>query len=89
MSAGKAGVLSLQVMRGRTDEETNVRTDRVIDAMTTIVAESHLLRIDVEEDPALTHDDRDTLLQAALVIRAHADAILDWLITSPLETPRQ
>jgi hypothetical protein len=66
-----------------------LRTDRVIDAMTTIIAESHLLRSEVEDDQGLTQDDRDALLRAARVISAQADTILEWLIVAPLDVPKQ
>jgi hypothetical protein len=66
-----------------------LRTDRVIDVMTTIIAESHLLRSEVEDDQGLTQDDRDALLRAARVISAQADTILDWLIVAPLDVPKQ
>jgi hypothetical protein len=66
-----------------------LRTDRVIDAMTTIVAESLLLSSEVEDDHGLTDVDREALLRAARLISAQADTILDWLIIAPLDAPRQ
>jgi hypothetical protein len=63
-------------------------TDEILDEMTTILVAAQNVTLRVQEATDIAPSDREALLRMTTRVSAQADAILAWLMDTPLDTAR-